>query len=130
MGPLTPGVANFSFKICPTNAPCTQPVFKTDEQEGIATLQEDVLKEAKLRTYPNPFSDNLNIEFTLPEDSKVKLEVFNVAGQRLSLLFEGEVKGNELHKVEFTPAASCDCMIVYRLQTEQGTYYGKAVMTR
>ena len=83
-----------------------------------------------LHTYPNPFSDKLNIEFTLSEDSRVKLEIFDLAGQRLAVVFEGKVKAAELQKTEYHPAAGCNCMIIYRLQTYQGTYYGKAVMVR
>lgn len=83
-----------------------------------------------LNAYPNPFSDKLNIEFTLTEDSRVKLEVFNLAGQRVAELFEGNVKAGELQKYEFTPDKFADGMFIYRLQTESGSYFGKAVMVR
>lgn len=86
--------------------------------------------ELSFNVYPNPFSNKLNIEFTLPEDSRAKLEIFNLAGQRIATLFEGDVKAGEQQMVEFNPATSCDCMFIYRLQTEQGSYYGKAVMVR
>lgn len=86
--------------------------------------------ELTINAYPNPFSSNLNIEFTLPEDSRAKLEIFNLSGQRIATLFEGDVNAGEPQLFEFNPATSCHCMFIYRLQTEQGSYYGKAVMVR
>ena len=77
-----------------------------------------------------PISNKLNFEFSLPEDCRIKLEIFSLAGQRVAVVFEGNVKGAELKKLEYNPAMNCDCMIIYRLQTEQGAYYGKAVMVR
>ncbi len=95
--------------------------------EGLNNAEE---KEPVIRAYPNPFSEKLNIEFSLAEDSRVKLEIFSVTGQRLAVLFEGDAKALELQQFEFNPASACDCMFIYRLQTEQGAYYGKAVMVR
>jgi len=60
----------------------------------------------------------------------VKLEIFKLAGQRIATVFEGEVNAGELQTFEFNPASACNCMFIYRLQTEQGSYYGKAVMVR
>jgi hypothetical protein len=85
---------------------------------------------AELQSYPNPFSDKLTIEFTVAKNSKVRLEIFDVAGQRIATVFEGDVKPAELQKVQYKPATNCNCMIIYRLQTEQGTYFGKAVMAQ
>ena len=48
----------------------------------------------------------------------------------MATLFEGDVKAADLTKVEYAPVTNCGCMVIYRLQTEQGTYYGKAVMVR
>ncbi|MCP4633126.1 MAG: T9SS type A sorting domain-containing protein [candidate division Zixibacteria bacterium] len=36
--------------------------------------------------YPNPFNASTVIKFSLPEESKVSLEVYNIAGQRMELL--------------------------------------------
>ncbi|HXH19489.1 MAG TPA: hypothetical protein VNJ07_10440, partial [Chitinophagales bacterium] len=87
-------------------------------------------EEVTLNAYPNPFSDRLNIDFTLPEDSRASLEVFNAAGQRLAVLFEGHARSSVLNKTEFKPAAAPDGIIIYRLRTEQGSYIGKAVLVR
>lgn len=91
---------------------------------------EKMASVTQINAYPNPFSDKLNIEFTLAEDSRVNLEIYNLAGQRIASLFEGNVKGGALQKFEFSPENSSDGMFIYRLQTEGGIYYGKAMMVR
>ncbi|MES2622656.1 MAG: MopE-related protein [Bacteroidota bacterium] len=106
--------------------PCSASA-KTDESE-IPMMEDVPLTEVKLAAYPNPFSDKLNIEFTLPQSSGARLEVFNVAGQRLAVLFEGAVKASELQKAEFNAAGNAKGMIIYKLQTETASYYGKAMI--
>jgi hypothetical protein len=101
---------------------CLPPSFKTDEEEMV---NPESLSDIK--AYPNPFSDKLNIEFTLPQDSKVKLELLSVTGQLLNVL-EGDVKAGELQKAEFNAGGISRGMVIYRLQSEQKAYYGRVVM--
>jgi predicted outer membrane repeat protein len=42
-----------------------------------------------LQNYPNPFNASTSIRFTLPEPSNVAIEVYNILGQRVDLLYDG-----------------------------------------
>lgn len=44
--------------------------------------------------YPNPFSHTATIEFAVAATQNVKVEVFNVLGQRVQTLFDGTLEGN------------------------------------
>ncbi len=50
---------------------------------GIRTLTDEGLS---LKAFPNPFKDAAKIRYTLKERSKVKLEVFNLAGEKIQTL--------------------------------------------
>ncbi|KUG25462.1 hypothetical protein ASZ90_004717 [hydrocarbon metagenome] len=53
--------------------------------------EEDVPSDYKLeQNYPNPFNPSTTIKFSLPERSEVKLSIYNLLGQEIEILFQGE----------------------------------------
>ena len=41
-----------------------------------------------LGNYPNPFNPSTTIKYTLPQDSQVTLSIYNISGQRVSVLID------------------------------------------
>jgi hypothetical protein len=78
----------------------TEPFVSSDwsEKQTFTTAplkSGDVTDETFLDVYPNPFSSSTTISFSLERDSKVKIELFDVAGKKLqTLLYEALVAGN------------------------------------
>ncbi|HXH18436.1 MAG TPA: malectin domain-containing carbohydrate-binding protein [Chitinophagales bacterium] len=97
------------------------------------TMEDEVIingNSINLQAYPNPFSEVLNIEFSLMEDARATLEIYSVTGQRLAVAFDGKVAAGELKVITYLPSVITHGLIIYRLQTQHETYYGKAVMSR
>jgi hypothetical protein len=109
-------------------------VMKNDETENNASVHggemQPLASETSLKAYPNPFVETLNIEFSVDADSKVKLEVFSLSGQQIATVFEGFVTAGEQRRVEFKPVSNMSGMVIYRLQTDHGIFFGKAVMAK
>lgn len=71
------------------------------------------------QNYPNPFSPRTTIAFGLPEKAEVRLEVFNLLGQRVALLVDG-TKPAGRHSVEFTADHLPGGVYIYRIKTTSG----------
>ncbi len=56
------------------------------------------------QNFPNPFNPTTTIEFTLPEDGKVSLKIYDLLGREMATLVNGPMKGGVLHQVTFDAA--------------------------
>jgi len=57
----------------------------------LSTLQEAIILPESYSlapAYPNPFNPTTSINFTLPQSSEVKLELYNVNGQLVNTLID------------------------------------------
>ena len=64
---------------------------------GLGGITEFDLTE--INCYPNPFSDDVNIEIKLAKDSEVKVEVLNQLGQRVRILQTEKMMNRGVHRL-------------------------------
>ncbi|MCB5286451.1 MAG: T9SS type A sorting domain-containing protein [Candidatus Cloacimonetes bacterium] len=83
------GVREFLQAILPELAT----VSAADELTPVSTL--------RLLSYPNPFNPNTTISFELPADGKISLQLYNLKGQKVQELCEGQYKAGQ-HQISFT----------------------------
>ncbi|MBK7104527.1 MAG: T9SS type A sorting domain-containing protein [Ignavibacteriae bacterium] len=63
------------------------------------------IKYELMQNYPNPFNPTTNIKFSLPEDAKVSINIYNILGEKVaSLLNEDLLAG--FHQVDFNAFSS------------------------
>ena len=66
------------------------------------------------QNYPNPFNPSTNIEFSLPEQSIVRLTIFNMLGQKVATL-ANERKEAGVYTVNWNASSVASGVYFYRL---------------
>ncbi len=79
--------------------------------------------------YPNPFNPTARIEFTLPVASEVRLEVYNMIGQRVAVLVDG-FRAEGTHNVQFDGTGLASGVYIYRLQAGNHTAVNKMTLVK
>jgi len=67
------------------------------------------------QNFPNPFNPSTKINFSLAADSKVSLKVFNVLGQEVSTLLNGNLAAGN-HEINFNAAGMNTGVYFYKLE--------------
>lgn len=65
--------------------------------------------------YPNPFNALTSIKYALPEDSYVKIEIFNVSGQKIKTLLS-EYRPAGYHEVVWDASDISSGIYIYRIE--------------
>jgi PKD repeat protein len=101
-------------------------VVTTACESGPAAKMEGAIGESEnfhLQNWPNPFNPSTEISFSLPEASRVSLEVYNVMGQKVATLVKGHLDAGE-HSFTFNGSGIASGVYLYRLEA------GSSVETR
>ncbi|PJA26380.1 MAG: hypothetical protein CO189_11090 [candidate division Zixibacteria bacterium CG_4_9_14_3_um_filter_46_8] len=84
---------------------------------------------ALLANYPNPFNASTEIRYSLPAEAKVRLEVFNLLGQKVATLIDGvQVAGQ--HSIVWDAASMSSGAYFYSLTTDINTITRKMVLVK
>jgi hypothetical protein len=103
------------------------PVLPKEFAEENSTVNTN---EAVVKNFPNPFSNNTTVSFTLPEDTHVKLEVFDISGKCIQTLFNDNVQAGNEYKADFNGDNLNDGIYFYRLTTTDNVIIGKMMLVR
>jgi flagellar hook assembly protein FlgD len=85
---------------------------------GIDDESSDLpLKFSLFQNYPNPFNPSTEIKFGLPQQSDVRIEIFNILGQRVVTLYEGLLPAG-FHSVRWNGSSSSSGIYYYKIAAE------------
>ena len=110
----TNGLANkevYTLQLWNSLSGLTETLVVTEWIEGNGTYGENDIaivgklaivpgNELSLDNYPNPFKDVTTIEFNIPEDGNVRIELYNSIGKRLEVITDREYTAGT-HEVQF-----------------------------
>ncbi len=90
----------------------------------LATWEENVFS---LGSYPNPFAQNTLIEYTIPENAMVSINILDVRGTVISRLLSDKVQEGGTHRITFESDTLPEGVYICTLTTPNGRKTHKIV---
>ncbi len=91
--------------------------------------QEIPLKFSLKQNYPNPFNPSTTISFNLPEASNVRLEIFNILGQKVATLVKGFEHAGA-YKVQWNAGRFASGIYFYKLSANNFSQVKKMILLK
>lgn len=97
--------------------------------EAVAKALPEVTT-TEVKAFPNPFVDRVNFQVKAQVEGPVLVEIFNTSGQRLELLYNGNLRKGETKNLVYTPKMGGTEAIIYRVTANGSSYSGKLIKRR
>jgi photosystem II stability/assembly factor-like uncharacterized protein len=97
---------------------------------GIQNSNSEIPKDFSLhQNYPNPFNPVTNIAFSIPEETNVRLTVYDVIGREITVLIDQRLKPGS-YRIDWNAEHYTSGMYFYRMQTDKYTDTKKMVLVK
>lgn len=94
--------------------------FRIDHIVGIYEPASGPPRQYRLlQNHPNPFNDRTSIGFDMPADGHVEIKAYNLAGQEVDVIFEGNLKAGR-HNITYDAPDLSSGIYFCRLTARQG----------
>ncbi len=96
------------------NASSKQGKVRQEEQPPVMETDE------MLVAFPNPFNDQVSLQFSVPRSTRGDLSVFNLMGEKLEELYRGAIAEDQIYTLEFKATKLPAGIYIARLRTVDG----------
>jgi hypothetical protein len=105
-------------------------IYKRTFVVSVEELDSEIPVDYKLeQNFPNPFNPSTTIQFSIPKQSFVKLEIFNTLGEKVSTLVSEELNiGN--YKYEWNAENLSSGIYYYKLTAKEFVQTRKLVLLK
>lgn len=107
-------------------------VLNKAKLDPVTSVEEDysIINSYELyQNYPNPFNPVTTIKYSLKNESKVTIKVYNAIGQEVKVLAD-EVKPAGYYEIQFDASYLASGMYIYRMQTADYTLSRKMLILK
>lgn len=105
-------------------------VVELQQATSAATDIADIPSDFGLgQNYPNPFNPTTTIQYSLPEQAEVRLNVYNLMGQRVATLVNDTQSAGH-HSISFDASSLSSGVYIYRIQAGSFTQTRKMLMIK
>lgn len=103
-------------------------VFKCLQETQVTVEAPNMFSLAQ--NYPDPFNPTTMIQFTVPTDGKATLRIFNMLGQEVAMLFNGDAVAGIYHQVQFNASNLASGIYISRLEFDGKVQMKKMVFLK
>ncbi|MCX6163373.1 MAG: T9SS type A sorting domain-containing protein [Ignavibacteriae bacterium] len=82
------------------------------------------------QNYPNPFNPTTKISFTLSNDTKVSLKVYDISGREVSSILNNKTLTADYYTVEFSASNLASGIYFYRIVTNESSIVKKMAVIK
>ena len=82
------------------------------------------------QNYPNPFNPATKINFSLPLDTKISLNIYDISGRLISTLIKNEFRTANYYTVEFNGFNLASGTYFYTIQTDRNNETKKMILLK
>ncbi|MDP2209797.1 MAG: S8 family serine peptidase [Bacteroidota bacterium] len=82
------------------------------------------------QNYPNPFNPTTIINYQLATDNYTTLKVYNILGNEVAILFNGNAEAGKLYNVKFDATKLSTGMYIYKLQSGNSVEVRKLTLVK
>jgi hypothetical protein len=87
-------------------------------------------EDLAISAYPNPYTNMVNFRFTAPESGKAVLEVYDIMGRKLAIVYQGMVKANVPVNAKYNVPSVSRVALYYKLTVNNKLAKGQVVPER
>ena len=85
------------------------------------------------QNYPNPFNPTTNIKFSLPEDTRIAINIYNLLGEKVASVLNEDVKAG-FHQVDFNTNSAgytiASGVYIYTIESKNFTQVKKMILMK
>jgi hypothetical protein len=111
-----------------TETPSNARKAQTEEVQAEKAIEP--ANPVSVTAFPNPFTDVTTIRFIAGTNGKARLSIFNISGQLVESLYEGNVEAGSEYTFQFNGTNQPAGAYFYRLETEDNVYVNKILLTK
>jgi len=104
-------------------------LISNETTTGLNETGEKPCQFAVFANYPNPFNSRTSIEFQLEKSASLRLEIFDITGRKVAVLFDGTV-GSGKHVFVWDASDRPSGIYFYRISGDIQASMGKMVLLK
>ncbi len=121
---LTYDGSNSGYLFCP----CA--LSKKGDEEQNTLVLDNVSKDLSMNCYPNPFTDDLQVQFTTVGAGKTTVELLDLSGKQVAVLFDAETMESSTYSATFKGSEYVSGVYFCRMQSGDQVVIRKVILTR